>query len=161
MRRAAIAAVRRDPEASAFDYMQHIINQAYIDALVSSGMMPVIIPVLSPDMAHDALLGCDGLLLPGGGDVDPSLYGEEDRHCGRTDRLIRPTPIRIWASTAPARYPILSINPADRRSTSSWMLKLTVVSRVMRSSDREKVDWKVKNNSGTKLLTMACEMYPR
>ncbi|MDY5930591.1 MAG: gamma-glutamyl-gamma-aminobutyrate hydrolase family protein [Candidatus Ornithospirochaeta sp.] len=109
MRRAAIAAVRRDPEASAFDYMQHIINQAYIDALVSSGMMPVIIPVLSPDMAHDALLGCDGLLLPGGGDVDPSLYGEEDRHCGRTDRDMDEFHIALVREADRMGIPILGI----------------------------------------------------
>ena len=54
----------------------HTISSAYVDALVRAGAVPVVLPVLAPDLAADALARLDGLVLPGGGDVDPDRYGE-------------------------------------------------------------------------------------
>ncbi|HEY0396970.1 MAG TPA: gamma-glutamyl-gamma-aminobutyrate hydrolase family protein, partial [Acidimicrobiia bacterium] len=51
------------------------VNQAYVDAVVRAGGLPFVLPVLDPDDAEAALLALDGLLLTGGGDVEPSLYG--------------------------------------------------------------------------------------
>src|SRR5438874_8109680 len=51
------------------------VNQVYVDAVVRAGGMPFILPVMNPDDAELALLALDGLLLTGGGDVDPALYG--------------------------------------------------------------------------------------
>jgi putative glutamine amidotransferase len=51
------------------------VNQAYVDAVVRAGGIPFVLPVLDPDDAEPALLALDGLLLTGGGDVEPSLYG--------------------------------------------------------------------------------------
>lgn len=51
------------------------VNQTYVDAVVRAGGLPFILPVLDPDDAAAALLALDGLLLTGGGDVEPSLYG--------------------------------------------------------------------------------------
>ncbi|MGD9530421.1 MAG: gamma-glutamyl-gamma-aminobutyrate hydrolase family protein [Dehalococcoidia bacterium] len=39
--------------------------------------MPVILPVLTPDDAEEIVAGLDGLLLTGGGDVEPGIYGEQ------------------------------------------------------------------------------------
>jgi putative glutamine amidotransferase len=52
-------------------------NQVYTHAVLAGGGVPIIIPLI-PDMArlrvvYDRL---DGLLLPGGVDVNPALYGE-------------------------------------------------------------------------------------
>jgi putative glutamine amidotransferase len=53
------------------------LNTAYVAALESAGLVPVIIPPLSdPARAGDVLAAADGLLLSGGGDVNPGLYGE-------------------------------------------------------------------------------------
>lgn len=47
---------------------------SYVDALVAAGALPgEVLVVMPPDPRPDAF---DGLLLSGGGDVDPSLYGE-------------------------------------------------------------------------------------
>jgi len=51
------------------------VNQSYVDAVVQAGGLPFVLPVLDPDDAGAALLALDGLLLTGGGDVEPSLYG--------------------------------------------------------------------------------------
>lgn len=55
-------------------------NRAYLDALVRAGAAPL----MMPHLADRALLRTlyelvDGVLLPGGGDVDPNHYGES-RH---------------------------------------------------------------------------------
>jgi putative glutamine amidotransferase len=51
------------------------VNQAYVDAVVRAGAIPFVLPVMDPGDAEFALLAVDGLLLSGGGDVDPARYG--------------------------------------------------------------------------------------
>lgn len=54
------------------------VNQAYIQSVLRAGAAPVLIPVIGDGKALAAILDfCDGLLLTGGGDLDPALYGEE------------------------------------------------------------------------------------
>src|SRR5260370_42333237 len=53
-------------------------NRSYVHALEVAGGVPVLIPMLNDFTALDPLLAClDGLLLPGGVDMQPSRYGEE------------------------------------------------------------------------------------
>jgi len=58
---------------------QYYINQAYADYVSGAGMIPLL---LTPSMNNEALEvivnGCDGLLLPGGGDMEPTYYGEDN-----------------------------------------------------------------------------------
>jgi putative glutamine amidotransferase len=53
------------------------VHRGYIDAVVAVGAVPLVVPAAGP--AHERLLdtiaGADALLLTGGGDVDPGLYG--------------------------------------------------------------------------------------
>jgi len=51
------------------------LERAYVDAVVRAGGVPLVLPACDPAEA-EAVAGClDGLLLSGGGDVDPALYG--------------------------------------------------------------------------------------
>src|SRR2546423_7763348 len=57
---------------------------AYIEALQRAGADPVIVPPVRLADEAEAEAGArlsrfDGLLLTGGGDIDPALYGEETR----------------------------------------------------------------------------------
>jgi putative glutamine amidotransferase len=65
----------------------YIMNQTYVRTLENLGALPVLIPL---QMTEETLRGIferlDGLLLPGGEDIDPANYGHE-RHpqLGSTD----------------------------------------------------------------------------
>jgi putative glutamine amidotransferase len=53
-------------------------NRAYTHALEHAGAIPILIPLLEDPHALDSLLPrLDGLLLSGGGDVQPHRYGED------------------------------------------------------------------------------------
>ncbi len=58
--------------------VENAVPQAYVDAVEDAGGTPVLIPLVrNPSTAHRILESLDGLLLSGGGDIDPALYGEE------------------------------------------------------------------------------------
>jgi putative glutamine amidotransferase len=51
------------------------VNQAYVDALEEAGAQPVVVfPGPDPEQLLERL---DGVVLTGGADVDPALYGQE------------------------------------------------------------------------------------
>jgi putative glutamine amidotransferase len=55
-------------------------NAAYVRSVVEAGGLPVLLPLFDDDTLLRTLYErLDGLLLPGGGDVDPVLYGEVQR----------------------------------------------------------------------------------
>lgn len=54
------------------------LNHAYLEAIRRFGGVPVVIPAEATEEEQAFLLSrCDGLLLTGGDDIDPGLYGEE------------------------------------------------------------------------------------
>ena len=64
-------------------------NVAYTDALLDAGLRPYVLPVLDPADADAMLDGMAGLVLTGGEDLDPALFGERPHarlgevHAGR------------------------------------------------------------------------------
>ena len=60
-------------------FLRHCMAAAYVDAVLSAGGIPIVLP---PQEDHtDALLDrVDGLLLSGGGDLEPSRYGATNVH---------------------------------------------------------------------------------
>jgi putative glutamine amidotransferase len=67
-----------------------VVGQRYVEAVTAAGAMPWPIPLLADEEALRSIFEqLDGLLLPGGPDVDPSNYGEaRSPACGRSD-LVR------------------------------------------------------------------------
>ena len=57
------------------DRLVEQVNRSYVDAVVRAGGLPLILPVLDPADAEQVLQTIDGLLLTGGGDVEPLYYG--------------------------------------------------------------------------------------
>lgn len=59
------------------------INSAYVAYVRKAGFEPILItPENSPDVMADV---CNGLLLPGGIDIDPIYYGEDNDYCVGSD----------------------------------------------------------------------------
>lgn len=91
----------REKSQRFFGLPLYIMNQSYLRALEMLGALPVMIPL---QMSEATLRGIferlDGLLLPGGEDVDPANYGSE-RHpqLGPTDKERDRTEILLtrWA----------------------------------------------------------------
>ena len=56
---------------------QYSINQAYAKYIANAGFEPIVItPVNNMEVMAEL---CDGLLLPGGRDVEPTFYGDDNR----------------------------------------------------------------------------------
>ncbi len=62
-------------KTSGGDLRAHVVNEVYSDAVVRSGGTPVLLPPVDPAEAPRILDRIDGLLLSGGGDIEPRLYG--------------------------------------------------------------------------------------
>ena len=54
------------------------VNANYFEAFTSRGVSAIIISNCDPNLQQTLSL-CDGFLLPGGDDIDPSYYGEENK----------------------------------------------------------------------------------
>lgn len=66
---------------------QLFIRENYMESVLRAGGLPVLLPhVFDRETARALLASLDGLLLAGGGDVRPSVYGEEMLPaCGEPD----------------------------------------------------------------------------
>lgn len=53
------------------------LRRQYYEALTAAGALPLALPPLPGDLAAQTLDLLDGLLLSGGGDIEPRHYGEE------------------------------------------------------------------------------------
>ena len=84
----------------------------YLKAVEAAGAEPVELPPGTP-----ALPEVDGLLLPGGWDVDPAFYGEaKDEKVGPIDRDLDETELKLFRQAREQDIPILGILFQHRRA---------------------------------------------
>lgn len=61
-------------------------NQAYVRALISAGIAPLLIPPMDEEALAAVFARLDGLLLSGGEDIEPERYGEARKeYCGPSE----------------------------------------------------------------------------
>ena len=77
----------------------------YRRAVEAAGAEPVELPPGTPSLPE-----LDGLLLPGGWDVDPSFYGEKpDEKVGPIDHELDETELRLFRQARERKLPVLGI----------------------------------------------------
>ena len=99
---------------------RYSVHRGYVDGVLAIGWLPLIVPGgpgVDPDRAVELVSGCDALLLTGGADIDPTVYGAEPG-LGEKDTDIERDQIEVAATTAmrAAGRPVLGIC----RGCSSW-----------------------------------------
>lgn len=95
--------VRADPEAQRVQ----LINSAYLQALTEAGANPVLLPLGSGLPAN--LDFVDGLLLPGGIDIDPERYGQETHPTSEVDPEQDSLDFQLLAFAVQHQIPILGV----------------------------------------------------
>lgn len=61
-------------------YYRSYVNEDYVDSVIQNGGIPYIIPFNEdPAVTAEQISNVDGLILSGGHDIDPRLYGEESQ----------------------------------------------------------------------------------
>lgn len=95
------------------DAQNYYIRQRYIQYLTQfcSNAMPIILPITdSTDLIREYAREIDGLILTGGDDIDPELYGEQkEKACGVVHRLRDEFEIALTRETVLAEKPVLGI----------------------------------------------------
>lgn len=87
------------------------INQNYLEAVRHAGGIPLVIPVDASEAEMAFLLDqCDGMVLTGGADIDPRLYGEEILNDSVSISPVRDRGEKILCALAEKRgFPMLCI----------------------------------------------------
>ncbi|HJQ78092.1 MAG TPA: gamma-glutamyl-gamma-aminobutyrate hydrolase family protein [Acidimicrobiia bacterium] len=88
----------------------HTLSARYMSSLAAAGITPVIFPAgLDPSEADQLVAKVDGVILSGGDDVDPAIYGAENNDSVRTDPDVDRFEIALVASARERAKPLLAI----------------------------------------------------
>lgn len=96
---------------TAFDEKYHAQRVTYAEAVWNAGGEAILLPS-NPDASNytQIVSMLDGLLMPGGPDVDPDLYGEvELEECGRYCRYEDEYDMELIREAAKQGKPVLAI----------------------------------------------------
>ena len=95
-------AAREEPTWASFDN--------YLDAVRRAGGQPIAIdPTMSAAERETALATMDGLLLPGGADLDPALYGEDAHPAVAVEPARDDLERDAWAAARARGVPIFGV----------------------------------------------------
>jgi putative glutamine amidotransferase len=88
-----------------------VLKELYVRAVADAGGAAVIVPPLADGPTLEAIYrGLDGLLLPGGGDVAPRLFGQQPHPClGSVDEELDQVELTLTRWSLRDGLPILAI----------------------------------------------------
>jgi gamma-glutamyl-gamma-aminobutyrate hydrolase PuuD len=72
-----ISAYPKTYEAATGPTLLHTASRYYVESVERAGGVPVVLPVVDPDLVPAMLEAVQGVVMTGGGDVQPSLYGAQ------------------------------------------------------------------------------------
>ena len=85
-------------------------REMYLDAIRRHGGDPIPIDAATPrDAAAEALASMDGLLMTGGGDIDPARYGQPNQGSTGIDLARDAIEARAWEAATERSVPVLGI----------------------------------------------------
>jgi putative glutamine amidotransferase len=97
-------------KGSAGDLNSHVIGHASTDAVIRAGGLPVILAPVPNEDVPAIVDRLDGLLLSGGGDVEPKRYGEESHPTvNRTNETRDEFEIALTNGALARHLPVLAI----------------------------------------------------
>ena len=92
------------------DLFRKYMKSKYIKSLQRAGATVKWIELDDAEKTVREALACDGLLLPGGADIEPSLYGRErEEKCGKPNKKRDKGEFEIFSSYVKTEKPILCI----------------------------------------------------
>lgn len=87
----------------------HMLSATYTTALVAAGATPVLLPSVTPDHAAAVVDRMDGIIISGGGDIDPSRYGAVNESSSEIDPIRDEWELALVDATRTAGKPLLGI----------------------------------------------------
>ncbi len=92
------------------DLFRKYMKSKYEKSLISAGATVKWIELEDTEKAVKEALSCDGLLLPGGADINPNLYGEAPTEkCGKPNALRDTGETVIFKAFIETKKPVLAI----------------------------------------------------
>lgn len=92
------------------DLFRKYMKSKYVQSLERAGAQTLWIELEDIDKAIETAPGCDGLLLPGGADIDPKLYGQTpSEKCGKPNEIRDAAEPKILEAFLKTGKPILGI----------------------------------------------------
>lgn len=92
------------------DLFRKYMKSKYVKSLERAGAKVRWIELDDTDKAVKEALECDGLLLPGGADIEPALYGRKrEEKCGKPNELRDKNEFEIFNAFVKTGKPILGI----------------------------------------------------
>lgn len=88
-----------------------IVNLTYTNAVIRAGGIPLVLPVGVPTDRYKELLSkVDGVILTGGGDINPLIYGKQvDRTVDGIDQMRDDTDVALAKLILKLKMPLLGI----------------------------------------------------
>lgn len=87
----------------------YTLADEYVASVAEPGTIPLVVPHLAPDEVDAVLDVVDGLVIAGGGDVDPSSYGATDAGSKETDPRADATELALARRAHERGVPTLAI----------------------------------------------------
>jgi putative glutamine amidotransferase len=86
------------------------VQMTYVNSVLAAGGKPVLIPVMADEVAEEMLSVIDGILFPGGVDVDPRHYSERPSvHLGKVNPLLDALEVNLAKKALLQGMPVLGI----------------------------------------------------
>jgi putative glutamine amidotransferase len=108
--RPRIVVTLHGPEQAALEEPTWASFDRYLEAVRGAGGEPIALdPTSSPEERQAAFATMDGLLLPGGADLDPALYGEQPHPAVAVESVRDDLELEAWSAARGRGVPIFGV----------------------------------------------------